>query len=227
MLRSGALRAVTERMQQATSTALTEAERRFVRHANYSYRQWLDEDPESGKNAPNRLSREVRSGHYVPVKPTPLPLPSLIIASEDMLRELELEPPLSEPMVRFLGADSSAIPEFDFSWATPYALAIYGQPMFRQDPFGNGRGYGDGRAISVAEVLLDNDKRWELQLKGAGGRHNCALSFFSSQLFLRPKERRFGAAGMGARCCGPRFASFWPRRRCIIWACARRAVCRW
>jgi uncharacterized protein YdiU (UPF0061 family) len=157
------------RMQHAASSALTEAERRFARSANFSYRERLDADPEAGKNTPNQKSREVRSGHYVPVKPTPLPMPSLVIASEDMLRELQLEKPLSEPMVRFLGADSSAIPEFDFSWATPYALAIYGQPMFRQDPFGNGRGYGDGRAISVAEVLLDNGKRWELQLKGGGG----------------------------------------------------------
>ena len=41
--------------------------------------------------------------------------------------------------------------------------------MYQQCPFGNGRGYGDGRAISVAEVLLPNGNRFELQLKGAGG----------------------------------------------------------
>jgi uncharacterized protein YdiU (UPF0061 family) len=137
---------------------------------------------------PNTSSREVRSGHFVPVKPTPLPEPALVIRSAAMCRELGLDPdePFSERMVRFLGADSvssffsfllcmfrfvqqSAIPEFDFCWATPYALAIYGSPMYQQCVFGNGRGYGDGRAISVAEVLLDNGRRWELQLKGAGG----------------------------------------------------------
>lgn len=72
----------------------------------------------------------------------------------------------SDEFVRYFGADGSALPEMK-QWATPYALCIYGQQMFQQCPFGNGNGYGDGRALSVAEVVV-NGKRWELQLKGAG-----------------------------------------------------------
>ncbi len=183
------------KQQPVASPTLTETERRFAQHASYSYRERLDVDPDAARNVPNRESREVRSGHYVPVKPTPLPLPALVIASEDLAKELQLELPLSEPMVRFLGADSSAIPEFDFSWATPYALAIYGQPMYRQDPFGNGRGYGDGRAISIAEVLLDNGKRWELQLKGAGGERSGFVALLSSFLFIVGTPFRRGGDG--------------------------------
>lgn len=79
---------------------------------------------------------------------------------------LDEEQVRSEEFLRYFGADSSVLPDMK-QWATPYALCIYGQQMFQQCPFGNGNGYGDGRALSVAEVLV-NGKRWELQLKGAG-----------------------------------------------------------
>ena len=141
----------------------------FVACKDYSYPRLLDADPQSEQEAPNQKSREVRSGHFVPVKPTPLAQPKLIIASREMANELGLNEELSSDMIRFLGADQDALPGMDFSWATPYALAIYGQPMYQQCPFGNGRGYGDGRAISIAEVKLESGARWELQLKGAGG----------------------------------------------------------
>lgn len=36
-----------------------------------------------------------------------------------------------------------------------------------------GNGYGDGRAISVAEVLTAAGNPWELQLKGAGPTPFC------------------------------------------------------
>ena len=39
-------------------------------------------------------------------------------------------------------------------------------------PFGNGNGYGDGRAISVGE-LMAHGQRYELQLKGAGRTPFC------------------------------------------------------
>lgn len=55
------------------------------------------------------------------------------------------------------------------SWATPYALSIYGEEMYHNCPFKNGNGYGDGRAISVAEVYNSNTNlRLEFQLKGSG-----------------------------------------------------------
>ena len=46
--------------------------------------------------------------------------------------------------------------------------------MIQNCPFGTGNGYGDGRAISVAEVVIPHtQKRWELQLKGAGRTPFC------------------------------------------------------
>ena len=40
-----------------------------------------------------------------------------------------------------------------------------GEPQTRNCPFGNGNGYGDGRAVSVGEVVAPAG-RFELQLKG-------------------------------------------------------------
>ena len=53
-------------------------------------------------------------------------------------------------------------------WATPYALSIYGTPQQPNGAGFHGYGYGDGRAISIAEVLLPRGGRMELQLKGGG-----------------------------------------------------------
>jgi uncharacterized protein YdiU (UPF0061 family) len=113
-----------------------------------------------------RNPRQVRSGHYVLVKPTPLPNPKLAFYSPEMAAELGITEcdVQSNEFVQYFGADASALPQLK-QWATPYALCIYGQQMFQQCPFGNGNGYGDGRALSVAEVEV-NGKRWELQLKG-------------------------------------------------------------
>jgi uncharacterized protein YdiU (UPF0061 family) len=59
------------------------------------------------------------------------------------------------------------------TWATPYALSIYGQEIVPQGAGPEGNGYGDGRAISIAEVVVDGSTRWELQLKGAGKTPFC------------------------------------------------------
>merc|ERR1719487_2090899 len=72
----------------------------------------------------------------------------------------------SEDFLRFFSGDVDVAPAFQ-SWATPYALSIYGQEMYDNCPFKNGNGYGDGRACSVAEVVVGG-RRWELQLKGSG-----------------------------------------------------------
>ena len=47
--------------------------------ANHSWLLQLRPDPRQQQFVPNRTSREVFSGHYVEVAPTPLPQPSLII----------------------------------------------------------------------------------------------------------------------------------------------------
>lgn len=142
----------------------------FAAQSNPSWVEQLDADKDQEKHAPNNESRRVISGHYVLVEPTPLAAPILVHHSKELAQELGLseEATKSSAFVRFFSGDMSAVPEMKVSWATPYALSIYGQPMYANCPYGDGTGYGDGRAISVAEVLLPSGRRYELQLKGAG-----------------------------------------------------------
>ena len=130
----------------------------------------LDADKDTDKHAPNTKARQVLSGHYVLVKPTPLSSPILVHHSKEMAQELGISEATaaSNAFARFFSGDMSAAPPLKVSWATPYALSIYGQQMYTNCPYGDGTGYGDGRAISVAEVLMPSGKRFELQLKGAG-----------------------------------------------------------
>jgi len=72
---------------------------------------------------------------------------------------------------RFLYAFSGhQDPLFKHPWASPYALSIYGSVVHPPGAGPISQGYGDGRAISIAEVLnpKSSPERWELQLKGAG-----------------------------------------------------------
>ena len=54
-----------------------------------------------------------------------------------------------------------------------YALSIYGTEYIQNCPFGTGNGYGDGRAISVFEGII-NGQRWEMQLKRGVARRPIA-----------------------------------------------------
>ena len=146
--------------------------------ADHSWVRQLTEDPERPVREPNKTSRQVRSGHYVLVKPTPLAEPFHIIHSKEMAAELGLddEACASEEFVKMFSAGQQA-DGFE-SWATPYALSIYGQEMYQNCPFKNGNGYGDGRAITLGEVVIPSaagagGTRWELQLKGAGTTPFC------------------------------------------------------
>jgi hypothetical protein len=53
--------------------------------ADHSWTRHLNPDPDTDANAPNRKSRQVKSGHYVRVDPTPLRKPECVIYSPDML----------------------------------------------------------------------------------------------------------------------------------------------
>ena len=55
--------------------------------------------------------------------------------------------------------DGSVDPRNVQTWATPYALSIVGKRYTNNCPYGTGEGYGDGRAISVGEVLVAVDGR--------------------------------------------------------------------
>jgi serine/tyrosine/threonine adenylyltransferase len=86
--------------------------------------------------------------------------------------------------------DISNIPKLEqnIGWATGYALSIYGKEYYAQCPFQTGNGYGDGRAISVFEALINN-KRWEFQLKGAGRTPYCRGA--DGRAVLRSSVREF------------------------------------
>jgi len=180
-------------LETKSDQALGMAElKQFGSRADHSWLRELVADPETAQHEPNQRSRQVRSGHYVLVKPTPLPDPSLVISSPAMAAELGLSEDAcrSEAFARFFSGDLDAIQGFK-SWATPYALSIFGQEMYDNCPFKNGNGYGDGRAQSVGEVLVEG-KRWEMQLKGGGPTPFCRGA--DGRAVLRSSVREFLAS---------------------------------
>ena len=114
----------------------------------------------------NRSKRPVFNGHYVLVKPTGLKNPKRILVSDDVaynLLNLSPEEVESDDFVRFVSGNLVLDDGKAETWATPYALSIMGSRYTNNCPYGTGNGYGDGRAISIAEF-----SGHELQLKGAG-----------------------------------------------------------
>ncbi|WP_216902621.1 YdiU family protein [Synechococcus sp. CCY 9618] len=131
----------------------------------------LQADPQATGDGHDHQPRQVFSGHYVPVTPTPIPAPEYVAHSRTLFHELGLSDALAhdDHFRRLFSGDISAArePMRPVGWATGYALSIYGTEYIRQCPFGTGNGYGDGRAISVFEGVF-NGRRWEMQLKGGG-----------------------------------------------------------
>jgi len=165
---------------------------RLAGSANHSWIEQLSPDPEIEKFAPNKQEREVHSGHYVLVTPTPLPRPKLVIHSPAMADALGIsdEEVVGEDFVVFFSGEQRRVPELR-SWCTPYALAIMGEEYNHQCIFGTGNGYGDGRAVSVGEVLVDG-RRWEMQLKGGGKTPFCRGA--DGRAVLRSSVREFLAS---------------------------------
>ena len=119
---------------------------RFVRE--------LPADPQTGSQR-----RQVHGALYSFVDPTPVSAPRLLAHSPEV--------------AALLGLDESAVasPEFGqifggnalLQGMQPYAAAYGGHQ------FGHWAGQlGDGRAITLGEVINAAGERWELQLKGAG-----------------------------------------------------------
>lgn len=164
----------------------------FVRLADYSLMDTLNADPEATGDGDDHRARQVFSGHYVPVKPTPLAEPEYVTHSSTFFNELGLsdELTLNAKFRQVFSGDLSAThePMRQVGWATGYALSIYGTEYTQQCPFGTGNGYGDGRAISVFEGIL-NGQRWEMQLKGAGSTPYCRGA--DGRAVLRSSVREF------------------------------------
>ena len=117
-------------------------------------RRELTADPDTS----NR-SRQVYGALWSDVQPTPVAKPELIAYSSEVAALLGLS-----------AADMHS-PEFAavfggnrlIAGMQPWALNYGGHQ------FGNWAGQlGDGRAISLGEIINSQGQRWELQLKGAG-----------------------------------------------------------
>lgn len=200
---------------------------------------WLSQlSPEDPLNYERSLSRKGRhpgrpvfNGHYVSVRPTPLKNPRLVIHSPELMRELGFgaNEAHSEPFVKYFSGDvdgafddaadyaddddKGMMMEKDIeTWATPYALSIMGKRYTNNCPYGTGDGYGDGRAVSVGEILVpktagsangeeddiieglypDGAARYEFQLKGAGQTPFCRGA--DGRAVLRSSIREFLAS---------------------------------
>ena len=164
----------------------------LVNLSDYSFIEKLNSDPDAKFNGDNKLSREVFSGHYVPVSPTAIKEPIYISHSETFFKELDFSENLinSDDFIKMFSANMSNISNLrqNKGWATGYALSIYGTEYYAQCPFQTGNGYGDGRAISVLEAVI-NGKRWEFQLKGAGKTPYCRGA--DGRAVLRSSVREF------------------------------------
>lgn len=166
--------------------------KQLAKYADYSYLNSLTSDHQTKDDGFDHEPREVCRGHYIKVTPTPIKDPIYITHSKKFFKELGLDDSLAvdEEFKKMFSADSSTLPKplKNYGWATGYALSIYGTEYYDQCIFKTGNGYGDGRAISIFEGVLNN-KRWEMQLKGAGKTAYCRGA--DGRAVLRSSIREF------------------------------------
>jgi uncharacterized protein YdiU (UPF0061 family) len=159
---------------------------------DYSLIDTLNCDPDAKENGVDHEPRQVFTGHYVPVNPTPIKDPEYVTHSKNFFRDLDFSDKLaqSNDFVRMFSGDTSHIPNpmRTAGWATGYALSIFGTEYYQQCPFQTGNGYGDGRAVSVVEAVI-NGRRWEMQLKGGGRTPYCRGA--DGRAVLRSSVREF------------------------------------
>jgi uncharacterized protein YdiU (UPF0061 family) len=160
--------------------------------ADYSLLDTLNRDPDAKADGVDHTPRQVFSGHYVTVNPTPIQDPAYITHSKTFFRELGFADSLAQSpeFIRMFSGDTSHVPKpmRTAGWACGYALSIYGTEYIQQCPFQTGNGYGDGRAVSVLEAVI-NGKRWEMQLKGGGKTPYCRGA--DGRAVLRSSVREF------------------------------------
>ena len=174
------------------SSPTVETLEHLAKLANYSLLDALNRDPQAKANGVDHSPREVFTGHYVPVNPTPIKEPRYVAHSKNFFSELGFSDSLAESddFVRMFSGDLSQVPQpmSRLGWATGYALSIYGTEYYQQCPFQTGNGYGDGRAVSILEAVI-NGKRWEMQLKGGGRTPYCRGA--DGRAVLRSSVREF------------------------------------
>lgn len=182
---------MTQQSSSSTEANVTTFDE-FIRLADYSLMDDLNADPEAKHDGVDHQARQVFSGHFVPVVPTSIKESEYVAHSTTFFNELGLSHQLvqDDEFSRVFSGDISAArePMRQVGWATGYALSIYGTEYIQQCPFGTGNGYGDGRAVSVFEAVIDG-QRWEMQLKGGGQTPYCRGA--DGRAVLRSSVREF------------------------------------
>jgi uncharacterized protein YdiU (UPF0061 family) len=181
---------INQLFQQTLPTVATLDD--LAKLANYSFMDTLNCDPDAKENGADHAPRQVFTGHYVPVKPTPIKDPEYVAHSKTFFCELGFADGMAQSadFVRMFSGDISHVPEpmRKVGWACGYALSIFGTEYTQQCPFGTGNGYGDGRAVSVLEAVIKG-QRWEMQLKGGGRTPYCRGA--DGRAVLRSSIREF------------------------------------
>ena len=102
----------------------------LAKMANYSLMDTLNCDPDGTENGADHEPRQVFSGHYVPVTPTPIKDPEYVAHSKDFFSELGFADGMAQApdFMRMFSGDVSQVPApmRKLGWATGYALSIYG-----------------------------------------------------------------------------------------------------
>lgn len=182
---------MSNRVSQETSPTVATLDD-LAKLANYSLMDTLNCDPDAKANGVDHAPRQVFTGHYVPVNPTPIKDPEYIAHSKTFFCELGFADSMAQlsDFVRMFSGDISQVPApmRKVGWACGYALSIFGTEYYQQCPFRTGNGYGDGRAISVLEAVI-NGRRWEMQLKGGGPTPYCRGA--DGRAVLRSSIREF------------------------------------
>ncbi|PKH00702.1 YdiU family protein [Paraglaciecola sp. MB-3u-78] len=182
---------MSKQLPKETSTTIVTLDQ-LAELANYSLMDTLNCDPDAKADGVDHAPRQVFTGHYVPVNPTPIEDPEYVVHSKSFFHELGFADSMatSSDFVRMFSGDISQLPKpmRKIGWASGYALSIFGSEYVQQCPFHTGNGYGDGRAVSVLEAVI-KDKRWEMQLKGGGRTPYCRGA--DGRAVLRSSIREF------------------------------------
>ena len=159
---------------------------------NYSFMDTLNCDPDATEHGIDYAPRQVFSGHYVTVKPTPIQAPEYVAHSKTLFKQLGFADSMAQSpdFMSLFSGDMSNLPApmSKVGWASGYALSIFGTEYIQQCPFKTGNGYGDGRAMSILEAVIKG-QRWEMQLKGGGRTPYCRGA--DGRAVLRSSVREF------------------------------------
>ena len=184
-------RPMKNRLSQNTIPTISTLDE-LANFASYSLMDTLNCDADAKSNGADHEARQVFTGHFVPVKPTPIKEPEYVAHSKNFFHELGFADSMAKSVdfVRMFSGDISQLPKpmRKVGWASGYALSIFGTEYYQQCPFQTGNGYGDGRAVSVLEAII-NGRRWEMQLKGGGRTPYCRGA--DGRAVLRSSVREF------------------------------------